>query len=148
VNTQVDSNVKPAQFLRTMTADKIDNFNEKAEVLFRPLVKKYGYLLREIKINELNGQKWSTHHIYINSEKNLKIVIKQEPYYTDYGFSFFIYKTGTEEYNILYNVPHEKQDKEDKFLLKDYEDLFSTQEIVDLISGKTWKELKLIPFQV
>lgn len=71
----------------------------------------------------------------------------QEPYYTDYGFSFFIYKLGTVEYNILCNVPHEKQDIEDHFLNKAYDELFSTSETVDLISGKIWKELKYIPFQ-
>lgn len=121
-----------------MTINKIDNFNEKAETLFRPLLEKYGYALKEIKINELNGQKWSTHHVYINNKANLKIVLKQEPYYTDYGFSFFIYKLGTDKYNILYNVPHEKQDKEDKFLNKACDDLFSRTDLVDLISGKSW----------
>ena len=75
-----------------MAVNKIDSFNEKAEIVFRTLVEKYGYVLSEIRVNELNGQKWSAHHIYINSEKNLQIEIKQEPYYTDYGFSFFIFK--------------------------------------------------------
>lgn len=131
-----------------MAVNKIDSFNEKAEIVFRTLVEKYGYVLSEIRVNELNGQKWSTHHIYINSEKNLQIEIKQEPYYTDYGFSFFIFKMGTKEYNILYQVPHEKQDNEDTFLLKAHEDLFSTEETTDLISGKKWKELKRIPFQI
>lgn len=131
-----------------MTTNKIDNFNDKAEILFRPLLEKYGYLLREKKVNELHGQKWSAHHIYCNIEKKLKIVIKQEPYYTDYGFSFFLHKVGTEEYNILYNVPHERQDNDDKFLTKASEDLFSHPEMVDLISGKTWIELKRIPFKL
>jgi hypothetical protein len=130
-----------------MTTNKIDNFNEKAEMLFRPLLEKYGYILVEKKINEINGQKWSTHHIYINRKAGLKIVIKQEPYYTDYGFSFFIHKLGTDKYNILYNVPHEKQDKEDEFLKKACDDLFSRTDLIDLISGKSWKELKSIPFQ-
>lgn len=131
-----------------METNKIDNFNQIAKALFRPLMNKYGYELKEIKINELNGSKWSTHHVYINNKKNLRVEIKQEPYYTDYGFSFFIYKIGTNEYNILYNVPHEKQDIEDRFIKKAYEDLTSNQEMIDLISGETWKELKHIPFQV
>ncbi len=63
--------------------DKIDNFNIKAENLFRPELEKNGYTLDEIKIGEINGEKWSTHHIYINNKSNLKIIIKQEPYYTD-----------------------------------------------------------------
>ena len=130
-----------------MTTNKIDNFNERAEILFRPLLENLGYTLDEKKINYLNGQKWSTRHIYLNSKAKLKIEIKQEPYYTDYGFSFFIHKLGTDEYNILYNVPHESQDKEDKFLTKACDELFSNTEMVDLISGKSWKDLNHIPFQ-
>jgi len=130
-----------------MTINKINNFNEKAEILFRPLLEKYGYFLDEKKINEINGKKWSTHHIYLNNKAKLKIVIKQEPYYTDYGFSFFIHKLGTDKYNILYNVPHEKQDKDDQFLSKACDELFSRIDLIDLISGKSWKELKSIPFQ-
>ena len=129
-----------------MEENRIDHFNNIAKKLFKILVDEYGYILDEIKINDLNGMKWSTHHIYINSLKNLKIEIKQEPYYTDYGFSFFIYKMGTDEYNILCNIAHEKQDKEGNFLLKAYKDLFSTEETLEIISGKHWKKLKYIPF--
>lgn len=129
-----------------MTTNKIDNFNEKAEILFRPLLEKYGYTLEEKKINEINGEKWSTHHIYLNKKTNLGIVIKQEPYYTDYGFSFFIHKLGTGKYNILYRVPHEIQDQEDKFLNKACDDLFTSPELIDIISGSSWKELEQIPF--
>jgi hypothetical protein len=143
----VVSNTLATQCLSTMTTNKIENFNEKAEILFRPLLEQYGYSLEEKKINEINGQKWSTHQIYINNKAKLKIVIKQEPYYADYGFSFFIYKLGTDKYNILYNVPHEKQDKEDKFLNKACDDLFGSPELIDLISGKSWKELRHISFQ-
>jgi hypothetical protein len=142
---RVGSNALTTQSLSAMTTSKIDNFNEKAQILFRPLLEKYGYTLEERKINEINGQKWSIHHIYINNSDRLKIVIKQEPYYTDYGFSFFIYKLGTDKYSILYNVPHEKQDREDKFLDKVCADLFSSPEIIDIISGKSWKELRHIP---
>lgn len=130
-----------------MSSDKIDNFNEKATTVFRPTLEKYGYLLEEIKINYINGYKWSTHHIYINKQTNLKIIIKQEPFYTDYGFSFFIYDLGSRQYNILYNVPHEKQDNGDDFLHMAYEELFSTHETMDLISGISWMKLEHIPFQ-
>ena len=130
-----------------MSADKIDNFNEKATTVFQPTLEKYGYHLEELKINYVNGHKWSTHHIYINKQANLKIIIKQEPFYTDYGFSFFIYDLSTGQYNILYNVPHEKQDEGDTFLNTAYDELFSSQETMDLISGSSWKELGHIPFQ-
>jgi hypothetical protein len=129
-----------------MATHKIDNFNENAEPLFRLKLEKYGYQLDRIIVFYIKGEKWSTHHIYINNIADLKIIIKQEPYYSDYGFSVFIFKLGTEEYNILYHVPHEIQDKEDKFLYKAYNDLFSSQEILDLISGKFWKEFKYILF--
>ena len=130
-----------------MTMNKIESFNEKGEMLFRPILESYGYTLTDKKINELHGQMWSIHHIYMNNKTRLKIVIKQEPYYTDYGFSFFIHKHGTEEYNILCNVPHEKQYRDDNFLNKACKDIFSSPELIDLISGITWKELRHIPLQ-
>src|SRR5437868_9904360 len=114
--------------------DKLENFKKVAPSLFRDLVDKYGYTLDEIKTNQLQDQDWSVDLIYSNPDKNLKIVIKQEPFYTDYGFSFFIYKLGTKEYNILCNVEHHRQDAEDKFLLKAYYDLFTTKETLDIIS--------------
>ena len=130
-----------------MLMNKIDNFNEKGEALFRPILEKYGYNLNEKKINELDGKQWSSKHIYVNNKAGLKIVIQQEPYYTDYGFSFFIYKLGTDEYNILCNVPHEKQDREDNFLDKVCDDIFSNSELIDIISGKVWKKLNRIPLK-
>lgn len=126
--------------------NKLENFKKTAPDLFKDLVDKYGYSLNEIKTNKLNNKDWSVHLIYTNLDKNLKIIIKQEPYYTDYGFSFFIYKIGTEEYNILCNIEHHMQDAEDKFLLKAHNDLFTSKETLDIITGEEWKELKRIPF--
>lgn len=130
-----------------MTTDKIDDFNQKAIALFQAQLEKYGYILDEIKENEINGTKWSTHHIYLNSKAGLKLVIIQEPYNTEYGFSVFIYRLGTTHYNILYNVPHEVQDSQFDFLARAFEDLFSTPETLDLISGKSRKQLGYIAFQ-
>jgi hypothetical protein len=126
--------------------NKIESFKEIAPKIFKPLVDNYGYALEEIKVNKLNGQDWSIHFIYFNVEKNLKIIIKQEPYYTDYGFSFFVYKIDNGQYNILYNVEHHLQDDGNLFLTKAAEDLFSTEVTRDIISGKNWKELNYIPF--
>jgi hypothetical protein len=128
-----------------MTINKIDSFNEKAKNLFQNLITDYGYKLEGVNIFEYSGMKWSTTLVYINNLSNLKIEIQQAPYYTDYGFSFFIYKIGTEEYNLLYNVPHETQETEDKFLLKAHKDLFSTDETVELIRGKKWQKLSHMP---
>ena len=130
-----------------MANDKIESFDEKAKTLFRNLITDYGYVLEDTNPFELNGMKWSTKHVYVNQDRNLKIEIQQEPYYTDYGFSFFIYNLKTGEYNILYNVPHEIQDKEEKFLFKAHQDLFSSAEAIDLISGKKWHKLTHILFQ-
>lgn len=132
--------------LLELMGDKLENFKKIAPVLFSDLVDKYGYTLDEVKTNQLNNQDWSVHIIYTNKDKNLKIIIKQEPFYTDYGFSFFIYKLGTEEFNILCNVQHHLQDTEDKFLVKACNDLFTTKETLEIIIGDEWKELKRIPF--
>jgi hypothetical protein len=127
--------------------NKIENFNIEGEKLFHPVLKTYGYTLKEKIVTELNGIIWAVNHIYENERNKLKIEIKQEPYYTDYGFSFFLYKIHTTEYNILCNVPHENQDKEDKFLKIVCEEIFKNEKAIDLISGKYWKELKQILIQ-
>ena len=121
-------------------------FIQKADTIFRKKFEGYGYSREEVKINEIGGRIWSVHLIYVNALADLRIVIKQEPYYTDYGFSIFINKLGANQYNILYNVPHEKQDKENGYLAIGCEEIFSTTEIIDLISGKSWKILGYIPF--
>lgn len=129
-------------------ADKINFFKEIAPTLFNMLIVDYDYKLEQIKINKIDDIGWSIHLIYLNLENQLKIIIKQEPYYTDYGFSFVIYKLGTEQYNILYNVEHTKQDAENQYLFKAVKELFTTKETLDIIAGKGWKELKRIPFHV
>ncbi|HSU28867.1 MAG TPA: hypothetical protein VLJ68_10825 [Chitinophagaceae bacterium] len=134
-------------FKTHMTIDKIDSFDEKAELLFRNLISDYGYTLEGKNLFELNGMKWSTKHVYINSDTHLKIEIQQAPYYTDYGFSIFIYNLRTDEYNILYNIPHDSHDEEDKFLVRAHQTLFSSSEAIDLISGKYWRKLSHILFQ-
>ncbi|MEO8173647.1 MAG: hypothetical protein ABI581_11210 [Sediminibacterium sp.] len=121
-------------------ANKMDLFIEKGEIRFRPLLEKLGYTLEEKKITEINGQRWSVHHIYKNERAGLKVVIQQEPCYTDYGFSFCVHKSGNNKYKVLYNVPAEKQDHEFKFLDKACDDVFSNTELVDIITGKSWTD--------
>lgn len=128
-------------------ANKLENFRKVAPDLFRPLVDIYGYIFEEQKTNKIRDIDWSIHLIYINNDKNLKIIIKQEPYYTDYGFSFFIYKLGTEQYNILCHIEHHRQDEENLYLFKAFQDLFTSEETLDIISGAVWKELNEIPFR-
>jgi hypothetical protein len=130
-----------------MKSNKIEQFNTEAPHLFKRLCDDLGYVLEEIKISEINEKPWSSTHIYINTSKKLKIEIKQEPYYTDYGFSFFLRNLENNEYNILFNIPHEKQDEEGKFMAVAAECIFSSPEVLDLIQGNIWKELRYIPFQ-
>lgn len=130
-----------------MEPTKIDTFNKLSEITFRPLLEEYGYLLKEILTKEVNGLNWSTTHIYLNSKCGLKVELIQAPFYTDYGFTFILYKLGTDKYNILYNVPHEKQDNEGNFIKRACAELFKNPDIISLVSGRTWKSLKSIPFQ-
>jgi len=130
-----------------MESTKIDSFNKIAEITFHPLLEEYGYLLKEILTKEVKGFKCSSTHIYINTRSGLKVELIQAPFYTDYGFTFFLYKLGTDKYNILYNVPHEKQDNEGHFIKRACAELFNNPDIISLLSGKSWKNLKSIPFQ-
>lgn len=115
--------------------DKIEDFNKKAVTIFKILIDSYSYKLQEIKTFYYNDIKWSTRHIYVNEKLNLKIEIEQVPYYTDYGFSFTIYKDN-DKYQLCYNIPHEQQDENYAFLSKAYSDIFSNNDTLDLISGK------------
>ena len=128
-----------------MQDDKIDLFNTKAPGLFKRLSDDFGYVLDDIKIFEINNKNWSTKHIYLNNSKDLKIVIEQAPYYTDYGFTLFIYNLKLNESNILYNLPHEKQDAEGNFITTCCNEIFSSQEILSFIKGEYWKNLNYIP---
>jgi len=92
--------------------DKIALFEQKAPLLFRVLIDDFGYELNQVKTIYLNRQKWAIHYIYTHTAKSLKIIIRQEPCYTDYGFSFFIYNLENGGHNILYHVEHHKQDKD------------------------------------
>lgn len=114
--------------------------------VFRPLVTRFGYFLQEVRANELNGTQWSSHHIYSNSAAGLKIEIRQEPFYKDYGFSILIFNERLDEFNILYNVPQEKQDSDGTYWQKAADDLFSSDDVLNMISGKIWKKLTVVPF--
>ena len=131
-----------------MRPNKIEQFNTVGKELFHRLCDEFGYTLEEIKIFELKeGQPWSIKHIYVNIQKKLKIEIEQAPYYTDYGFSFTIYNLESDEYNIIYNVPHEKQDDEGKFLQYAAINIFGSERICNIIKGEVWEKLGYIYFQ-
>ncbi len=130
-----------------MSGEKIDTFNERAPLLFQPILERYGYVLEEVLPIYFNDVHWASHHIYVNPVAELKVILKEEPCYTDYGFSFCLYRLGTEKYNVLYNVPYEKQDVNGSYLDLCCEELFADREMTDLLRGLCWKELSYIPFQ-
>lgn len=121
-----------------MTENKIDLFIEKASIIFNKLTENYGYILEETRIFQINGQKWSTKLIYVNSDTKRKIEIEQAPYYTDYGFTFFIYNLDNDEYLIACNVPHENQDNNSDFIINACNIIFSNDAYEKVINGKLW----------
>ena len=127
--------------------NKIDLFEEIALPLFKVLIDKYGYVLSNINTCYSHGSKNSMEHIYSGAVSRhhdwLKIRIEQAPYYTDYGLTLFIYNLTKKEYDILYNIPGEKQDAEGKFIKKFYNEIFSDQEFIDIIQEKSGKGLKI-----
>ncbi|MFM2386880.1 MAG: hypothetical protein RL660_1637 [Bacteroidota bacterium] len=127
--------------------NKLQNFNLEAEKLFQPILANHGYTLVERTITQLHGQDWSAKHVYIHNKNKLRVEITQEPYYSDYGFSFTIFNTTNDECNMLCNVPHENQDKEDKFLVSVCDEIFSNEELVNIIEGKFWRRLGFIPIK-
>lgn len=129
-----------------MAQDKITSFNEKTIELVSPLLEQLGYKLKEIKISEHRNMNWSTRLFFTNTEKGLEIQIREEPYYTDYGFSFWIYNIKNGLDNILYNIPHEKQGNDLTFYEQAINTLFSTPETLKLIKGEDWYEFNGLKF--
>lgn len=124
--------------------DKVGNFNKMAPHLFAPRLKDLGYELRKIEDFHYCGFLWSTHHFYVNDQLNLTVDIQQAPYYTDYGFSIFLFHTDLQDLKLLCNVPHELQDKDDKFLTGMIDKFFSDLEIISLLKGETWKTINFL----
>lgn len=121
-----------------MTKNKIDLFIEKTPIIFKRLTENYGYILEDTKIFQINGQKWSTKLIYVNLDIKRKIEIEQAPYYTDYGFTFFIYNLDNDEYLIACNIAHENQDNNSDFIINACNIIFSNDSYEKVINGKLW----------
>ena len=127
-----------------MLGNKIDNFNNVTPLIFKNLITDFGFELKEIKTRFINSDKWSTHHQYLNIKLELEIKISQEPYYTDYGFSVFLYNLKNNEHNVLCNVPHEKHDEGIDFLLNAHREIFSNSEIIKMLNGENWEKFDCI----
>jgi hypothetical protein len=102
------------------------------------LVKEYDY-----KIITKEYKKYNTTIIYENKSINKIIKIENHTDYTDYGYSIMVYNTeniDNKSYNIIFNVPYEKQDTECKFIIKSSE--YVKREYNNIINSKEWKGKK------
>jgi hypothetical protein len=127
--------------------DRIAYFKTHARNMFSILESEYGYSFLEEKTFVHAGCDWSVKLLYYNPDKNLRIEIEQAPYYTDYGFTFSILNGNNNENVILYNIGHESQDVNSKFLETAKKTLFANQTAVAIISGKHWEKYQKILIQ-
>jgi len=112
---------------------KLDNFDREAKLIFQFLVDKYGY-----KLFSVNKNTNSVYHYYLNEIENLKIEISNAPYYTDYGFSIFIYNQNNGDYFLIYNIPGEIQNSiNNDFLINVYETISMSKDFINVISDKS-----------
>lgn len=120
---------------------KLDNFDREAKLIFRFLVDKYGY-----KLLSVNKNSNSVYHYYLNEIENLKIEISNAPYYTDYGFSVFIYNQNNGDYFLIYNIPGEIQNSiNNDFLINVYETISMSKDFINVISDKSkWNRFPVL----
>ena len=115
-------------------------FVREVERYFEELIIKYKYI-----VTDKHAEKYSARVVYINETIHRKIEISNQTNYTDYGFSIFLYNTQNNEFNIIVNVPFDKQDKECIFLKTASEFLLNNQQ--DLVAGNRWEKYKQISMQ-
>lgn len=112
---------------------KLENFDREAKFIFRFLVDKYGY-----KLLSVNKNSNSVYHYYLNEKENLKIEISNAPYYTDYGFSIFIYNQNIGDYFLIYNIPGELQNSNNNDFLKNvYQIISMSEDFINVINDKS-----------
>lgn len=124
--------------------DKVAHFNNIAPGIFTQRLQEYGYELAAVENYEHSDILWSTHHLYVNTSLNLTIDIQQAPYYTDYGFSIFIFNSTQNDPKLLCNVPHELQDTEDMFLTIISDKFFAHPDVISILKGESWKVINPI----
>ncbi|HUC79729.1 MAG TPA: hypothetical protein VMR70_02390 [Flavisolibacter sp.] len=118
--------------------DKVSNFDMVVPQLFSPRLKEFGYDFDNIEHFEYGGLLWSSHHFYANKKLELIVKIEQAPYYTDYGFSIFLISTARNDIKLLCNVPHELQEKEDRFLVHICDRFFADRGVISILKGESW----------
>lgn len=120
--------------------DILHDFLALAPKVFNDLLEENEYALTATTINHFEDMEWSAHLIYTHSANNLQIKIKQEPYYTDYGFSFEIHQLSTHQYNLIYRVEREQQDSKYAFLNEALNAIQNSELALKLIRGLEWVE--------
>ncbi len=119
------------------------SFIDNVKIYFHKLIHEYKY--KEI---EYINNKFNVSLIYINSENNRKIEIKNEYNYTDYGYSVSIYNLENEEYNILVNIPYNQEDKECLFIKYSTLFILNNNDLLDIIIGNNWITYKKILYWI
>jgi hypothetical protein len=107
-------------------------FIETVRSAFKKLTDVYGYQLTDVVQKDRYAKL-----IYECSSLDKKIEIINATNHVDYGFSFFIYNTTNNEYNIAANTPIEREDSECEFVIRAAEYIF--ENIEQLISGSQWE---------
>jgi hypothetical protein len=109
-------------------------FDTSAKAAFSILTNEFNYKLIE-SVTKPNYVR----HTYRNRWRRRKIIIKNETFPVDYGFSFFIHNLWTKEHFILYNIPWEKEDPKCDFLNRVSDKIFKSQHLQNIIRGTTWQ---------
>lgn len=126
--------------------DKVAHFNSIAPGIFAQRLQEYGYELAAVENYEYSDILWSTHHIYVNNALNQTIDIQQAPYYTDYGFSIFVFNSTQTDPKLLCNVPHELQDTGDIFLAIISDKFFAHPDVKSILKGEIRKVINPIRY--
>jgi len=112
-------------------------FDKNAKAVFSVLTKEFKY-----KLIETVAKENYVRHTYRNRWRRRKIVIENQTYPVDYGFTFFVYNLWAKDHYILYNIPWEKEDTQCDFLNRVKDKIFGSQYLKNLIRGITWKAKK------
>jgi hypothetical protein len=106
---------------------------QKAKRVFADLLDKYGYKLIET-VSEPNYVRLT----YRNRLRLRKLVLENQTFPVDYGFGIYFYKLLSSDYQVVYNTPWEKQDKECVFLDKAVQKFSVSKKLIKVMKGECW----------
>ena len=113
------------------------DYSKIAKEVFTFLTENFNY-----KFVETIDEKFLVRHTYRNRWRRRKIVIENQSFPGDYGFSFWIYNLLTKEKYLLHNTWLE-EDKMSSSLNLIKNKIISNTQFVNLIKGKNWKVDKI-----